>query len=88
MVRLPVFGIFNERKDVDVYMPLHAGDVRTPVRESALDLSSLSLSLFFFFFFFFPLRYKLTLREKSLAAPWTRTRVSIAPGFSFGRSTN
>ena len=29
-----------------------------------------------------------TLIEKSLAAPGTRTRVSIAPGFSVGRSTN
>ena len=28
------------------------------------------------------------LEEKSLAEPWTRTRVSIAPGFSVGRSSN
>ena len=32
--------------------------------------------------------WKLTLEEKSLAAPGTRTRVSIAPGFSVGRSTH
>ena len=32
------------------------------------------------------LYWKLTLGEKSLAAPGTRTRVSIAPGFSVGRS--
>ena len=32
--------------------------------------------------------WKFTPGEKSLAAPGTRTRVSIAPGFSFGHSTN
>ena len=34
------------------------------------------------------LHWKLTLGEKSLAAPWTRTRISTAPGFSVGHSTN
>ena len=34
------------------------------------------------------LHWKLTLEAKSLAAPGTRTRVSIAPGFSVGRSNN
>ena len=33
------------------------------------------------------LHWKLTLGEKSLAAPGTRTRVSIAPGFSVARPT-
>ena len=34
------------------------------------------------------LRWKLTLGEKSVAAPETRTRISIAPGFSVACSTN
>ena len=34
------------------------------------------------------LHWKLTLGEKSLAAAGTRTRISVAPGFSVGRSAN
>ena len=34
------------------------------------------------------LHWKLTLEAKSFATPGTRTRVSIAPGFSVGRFTN
>ena len=34
------------------------------------------------------LHWKLTLGERSLAAPGTRTRVSIAPGFSVRHTTN
>ena len=97
MVWLPVFGIFNVRTAVDA-RDCTQGAARGPdaVRESALEANS---KHWFTTSFLQPegkvpesdarsVHWMLTLGEKSLAAPGTRTRVSIVPGFSVGRSSD